>query len=305
MVDKVEKIWMDGRLIPWEEANVHILTHSLHYGLGVFEGIRCYRQDNGGSAIFRLRDHIRRLAESAHIVRLDLPYSVDELVEASAEVVRANQLDECYIRPIAFLGAGAMGVGARPETRVGVIAWRWGTYLGDEALTRGIRAKISSFSRVGVNSLMSKAKVTGHYVNSILANREAHQAGYDEAILLDPQGFITEGSGENLFMIRDGVLYSPSLGGSILSGITRHTITCIAKELELPLVERAISRDELYIADELFMVGTAAEVTPISEVDDRRIGSGMRGEVTHKIQEKYFDIVRGRSTLDEGWLHLV
>lgn len=303
MVDKVEKIWMDGRLIPWEEANVHILTHSLHYGLGVFEGIRCYRQERGGSAIFRLRDHIRRLIDSAHIVRLDLPYGIDELVEASAEVVRANQLDECYIRPIAFLGAGAMGVGARPETRVSVIAWRWGAYLGEDALTRGIRAKVSSFARVGVNSLMSKAKVTGHYVNSILANREAHAAGYDEAILLDPQGYITEGSGENLFLIRDGVLYSPGLGGSILSGITRDTIIHIARELGLPLVERAISRDELYIADELFMVGTAAEVTPISEVDDRRIGIGSRGEITLKIQEKYFDIVRGRHRANENWLH--
>lgn len=305
MVEKVEKIWMDGELIPWDQANVHILTHSLHYGLGVFEGIRCYRQESGGSAIFRLRDHIRRLVDSAHIVRLDLPYDIDALVEASAEVVRANALDECYIRPIAFLGAGAMGVGARPETRVGIIAWRWGTYLGDDALTRGIRAKVSSFSRVGVNSLMSKAKVTGHYVNSILANREAHQAGYDEAILLDPQGYITEGSGENLFLVRDGVLYSPGLGGSILSGITRDTIIRIAAELNLKLVERAISRDELYIADELFMVGTAAEVTPISEVDDRQIGIGQRGELTLKIQEKYFDIVRGRATIEEAWLHHV
>ncbi|NLE49078.1 MAG: branched-chain amino acid transaminase [Sandaracinaceae bacterium] len=305
MVDKVEKIWMDGELIPWDEANVHILTHSLHYGLGVFEGIRCYKQHDGESAIFRLRDHIRRMVDSAHIVRLDLPYEIDQLVEASAEVVRANQLDECYIRPIAFLGAGAMGVGARPPTRVGVIAWRWGTYLGDDALSRGIRAKISSFARVGVNSLMTKAKVTGHYVNSILANREAHQAGYDEAILLDPQGFVTEGSGENLFLIRDGVLYSPSLGGSILSGITRHTVTRIAKELGLPLVERPISRDELYIADELFMVGTAAEVTPISEVDDRRIGSGVRGEITEKIQSTYFDVVRGKLVLDEEWLHRI
>jgi branched-chain amino acid aminotransferase len=305
MVDKVEKIWMNGELVPWDSANVHVLTHTLHYGLGVFEGIRCYKLDDGRSAIFRLEDHIRRLFDSAKIVRLQMPFEFDTVVKACADTVRANGLDECYVRPIAFLGSGAMGVGARPPTTVSVIAWRWGAYLGDEGLKKGIRAKISSFSRVGINSLMAKGKVCGHYVNSILANREAQESGYDEAILLDPQGYVSEGSGENLFVIRDGVVYTPGLGGSILGGITRATVQRIIKEMGVPLVERNMGRDELYIADEVFAVGTAAEVTPIRQIDERDIGSGTRGPITAEVQSRYFDVVRGRTVLDESWLHVV
>ncbi|MBW2507429.1 MAG: branched-chain amino acid transaminase [Deltaproteobacteria bacterium] len=306
MVDKVDKIWFDGKLIPWEQANVHVLTHTLHYGLGVFEGIRCYRLHDGRSAIFRLEEHIRRLFDSAHICMLPMPYTQDEIVEACLETVRENGLDECYLRPIAFMGDGEMGLGARTnKTHVSVIAWRWGAYLGEDGLKRGIRAKVSSFHRAGVNALMSKGKINGHYVNSILAKREVQAIGYDEAIMLDTQGYVSEASGENIFVVRDGEVATPPMGVSILGGITRNSVIRVMQGLGLTIHERLISRDELYIADEVFMVGTAAEVTPVRELDDRKIGSGSRGPITERVQAAYFDAVRGVNVPDESWLALV
>jgi len=306
MVDKVDKIWFDGKLIPWEQANVHVLTHTLHYGLGVFEGIRCYKLQDGRSAIFRLGEHVRRLFESAHICMLPMPFSEEQIGEACLETVRANGLDECYLRPIAFMGHGEMGLGAKTNpTHVSVIAWRWGAYLGEEGLKRGIRAKVSSFQRAAVNTLMSKGKINGHYVNSILAKREVQAIGYDEAIMLDTQGYVSEASGENIFVVRNGEIATPPMGVSILGGITRSAVMRIMRDLGLTVHERLISRDELYIADEVFMVGTAAEVTPVRELDDRQIGAGSRGPITEKVQNAYFDAVRGVSVPDEAWLAVV
>jgi branched-chain amino acid aminotransferase len=306
MVDKVDKVWFDGKLIPWEQANVHVLTHTLHYGLGVFEGIRCYKLQDGRSAVFRLEEHIRRLFDSAHICMLPIPFSHEQIVEACLATVRENGLDECYLRPIAFMGAGEMGLGARSNpTHVAVVAWRWGAYLGEEGLTRGIRAKVSSFQRAQVNTLMSKGKINGHYVNSILAKREVQAIGYDEAIMLDTQGYVSEASGENIFVVRDGEVTTPPLGVSILGGITRNSVMRVMRDLGLTVHERLISRDELYIADEVFMVGTAAEVTPVRELDDRQIGIGSRGPITEKVQNAYFDAVRGVKVPDESWLAVV
>lgn len=305
MVEQVDKIWLDGELIEWDQANVHVLTHTLHYGLGVFEGIRCYKLADGRSAIFRLEEHIRRLFDSAHICMLPMPFSAEEVCKACLQTVRVNKLDECYVRPIAFMGDGAMGLGADNPTRVAVVAWRWGAYLGEDGLKNGVRTKVSSFNRAPVNSLMSKAKVTGHYVNSILAKREVLRHGYDEAIMLDPQGYVSEASGENIFVVRDGEISTPPLGTSILSGITRESVITLAKGLGLEVHERLISRDELYIADEVFMVGTAAEITPVREIDDRKIGQGSRGPITEQIQNAYFDAVRGKNVPDERWLAIV
>ena len=305
MVDKVDKIWFDGKLVPWDQANVHILTHTLHYGLGVFEGIRCYKLADGRSAIFRLDDHIRRLFESAHICMMPMPFSRQEITEACLETVRANKLQECYVRPIAFMGDGAMGLGANNETRVSIIAWAWGAYLGEEGLKKGVRTKVSSFARAGINTLMAKGKINGHYVNSILARREIQQNGYDEAILLDPQGYVSEASGENLFVVRDGEVSTPAYGGSILGGITRASVITLLQSMDIKVHERLISRDELYLADEVFMVGTAAEVTPVREVDDRQVGAGSRGPITERVQTAYFDAVRGVSLPDQSWLSIV
>lgn len=302
MVDKVDKIWFDGKLIPWEQANVHVLTHTLHYGLGVFEGIRCYKLADGRSAVFRLEDHIRRLFESAHICTLPMPYTAEEIVEACLETVRANGLDECYIRPIAFMGDGEMGLGSHNPTRVAIIAWRWGAYLGDDGLSKGIHAKVSSFKRAGIDALMSKGKITGHYVSSILAKREVVAAGYDEAIMLDAQGYVSEASGENIFIVRDGKVSTPAHGGSLLVGITRDTVITLLQGMGISVEERPISRDELYIADEMFMVGTAAEVTPVREIDHRTIGTGSRGPFTEKVQSAYFNVVKAVTTPHPNWL---
>lgn len=303
MVSKVEKIWLDGKLVNWDEANVHILTHSLHYGLGAFEGIRCYEQSHGGGAVFRLREHIDRLRASAHIATIPFPWSVDEVCQACLETIRANKLEECYIRPLVFLGDGSMGLAAQDnDSRLAIIVWKWGAYLGDEAIRSGIRAKVSSFSRSGVNAMMPKGKIVGHYVNSILAKREVMAAGYEEAIMLDAQGYVAEASGENIFVIKNGIVHTPPLGTSILGGITRDTTLRLLEAMDLKVVERLISRDELYIADEVFMVGTAAEVTPVREVDDRQVGNGARGPVTEKVQARYFETVRGQEPLNPEWL---
>jgi branched-chain amino acid aminotransferase len=302
MVQKVEKIWMDGKLIPWEEANVHILTHTLHYGVGVFEGIRCYLCHDGKSAIFRLRDHIDRLFDSAHIGDIRMPFTKKELVDACKETVRANKLKEGYLRPIVLIGEGVMGVypGDNP-TRVAITTWPWGAYLGEEALEKGIRVKVSSYTRHHVNVMMTKAKICGNYANSVLAKREVMKMGYDEALLLDTEGYVSEATGENIFMVRNGTLKTPSLT-SILSGITRDTVIQIAKVKKIPLVEERFTRDELYTAHEAFFTGTAAEITPIREVDDRKIGEGKPGPVTKELQAAFFDIVKGKNPNYREWL---
>jgi branched-chain amino acid aminotransferase len=302
MVQKVEKIWMDGKLIPWGEANVHILTHTIHYGVGVFEGIRCYLCHDGKSAIFRLRDHIDRLFDSAHIGDIRMPFTKKELVEACKETVRVNKLKEGYIRPIVLIGEGVMGVypGDNP-TRVAITTWPWGAYLGEEALEKGIRVKVSSFTRHHVNVMMTKAKICGNYANSVLAKREVMKMGYDEALLLDTEGYVSEATGENIFMVRNGTLKTAPLT-SILSGITRDTVIQIAKSKKIPLIEERFTRDELYTAHEAFFTGTAAEITPIREVDDRKIGEGKPGPVTKELQAAFFDVVKGKNPDYREWL---
>jgi branched-chain amino acid aminotransferase len=297
-----EKIWLDGQFVDWADAKIHILTHTLHYGLGVFEGIRCYRTADGRSAVFRLADHVRRLFDSARINLMEIPFGQKEIEEASLETLRRNQLEEGYIRPIAFIGEGAMGLNPGTNAiRVAVIAWPWGSYLGEDGMQNGIRAKISSFSRHHVNAKMTKGKTCGDYVNSILAKREALLDGYDEAIMLDVQGLVSEASGENVFVVRDGVLQTPPLH-SVLDGITRATVCELARRRDIQVEERLITRDDLYIADEIFLTGTAAEVTPIREVDHRTIGSGTRGPVTKVLQDAYFDVVAGRDANFERYL---
>jgi branched-chain amino acid aminotransferase len=297
-----KRIWLDGRFVDWSEARVHILTHTLHYGLGVFEGIRCYRTADGRSAVFRLGDHLRRLYDSAHINLMKVPFPRAAVEEACLETLRQNELPEGYLRPLVFIGDGEMGLNPGGNAiRVAVIAWAWGRYLGEEGVQRGIRAKVSTFSRHHVNAKMTKGKTCGDYVNSILAKREALLDGYDEAILLDTQGLVSEASGENLFVVRDGVLATPSLY-SVLGGVTRDSVLEIARDKGIEIEERAITRDELYVADEVFLTGTAAEVTPIREIDRRQIGAGARGPVTALLQTAYFDVVTGRERKYERWL---
>ncbi|HEY3198333.1 MAG TPA: branched-chain amino acid transaminase [Nitrospirales bacterium] len=300
-VKESEKIWLDGKLIPWRDANVHVLTYSLHYGLAAFEGIRCYKGERG-SAIFRLNEHVDRLFASCHITLMTIPFGKKEIADAIRETVVVNRLEECYIRPLVFIGNGDMGLYCPDNpVRVAIIAWPWGAYLGDEGLKHGIRAKVSSFTRHHVNVSMTRAKVSGHYVNSILAKREVKAAGYDEAILLDTEGYVAEGTGENIFMVRNGALKTTPLT-SILEGITRDSIIQLARERGLTVTEERFTRDELYIADEVFMTGTAAELTPIRELDNRKIGSGTPGPVTKDLQGAFFDIVHGRDKKHAAWL---
>jgi len=303
-VEKTEKIWFDGVFVPWDEARVHVLTHTLHYGLGVFEGIRCYEGYDGQPGIFRLREHIERLVASAHIVGMALPFDAPALEAACVETVRVNRLKSCYIRPIAFLGAGEMGLAADNPVHVAVAAWPWGAYLGEEGVARGIRLKTSSFQRFHVNTLMPKAKVVGHYVNSILASREVRALGFDEALMLDTDGFVAEGSGENIFIVRGGKAKTPPLA-SPLPGITRDTVTVLLGELGVPLSEAPITRDEIYIADEAFMTGTAAEVTPIRELDGRTIGRACPGPVTRELQRLYREAATRRASDRRGWVTVV
>lgn len=296
-----QKIWMDGTLVDWDKAQVHVLSHTLHYGLGAFEGIRCYDTAHG-PAIFRLPEHIDRLYHSAHIAGLTIPMSKDEMRRAIIATIQVNEVRECYIRPLVYLGYGEMGINnSQNPVRVAVAVWPWGAYLGEDALSQGIRVCISSFTRHHVNVMMTKAKIVGNYANSQLAKMEAVQAGYDEAILLDVQGNVAEGSGENLFIVRGGVLKTPPLT-AILEGITRNSIIDLAQHLGLTVREAIFSRDELYIADEAFFTGTAAELTPIREVDNRRIGDGCRGPVTHKLQQAFFRIVQGKDDTFASWL---
>ena len=301
MADRDGVIWYDGKMVPWREATTHVLTHTLHYGMGVFEGVRAYETADGPS-IFRLQDHTDRLFRSAHILGMKMPYDKETLNEAQKAVVRDNNLKSGYLRPMAFYGAEAMGISAKTlSTHVIVAAWPWGAYLGKEALEHGIRVKTSSFTRHHVNITMCKAKANGNYMNSILAHREAEMDGYQEALLLDVEGFVAEGSGENVFIVRNGKLYTPDLT-SALEGITRDTIVQLAGELGIPVIEKRITRDEVYCADEAFFTGTAAEVTPIRELDNRAIGTGDRGPITTQLQALYFDCVQGKSAAHAGWL---
>ena len=304
MADRDGVIWYDGKLVPWREATTHVLTHTLHYGMGVFEGVRAYKAEQG-TAIFRLKDHTRRLFRSAHILKMDMPYDQDTLNEAQRTVVRENGLESAYIRPMCFYGSEGMGLRAdNLKTHVIVAAWNWGAYLGEENMKRGIRIRTSSFTRHHVNITMCKAKANGNYMNSMLALNEALTDGYDEALLLDVDGFVAEGSGENFFLVRDGVIYTPELT-SALDGITRDTLLHIAREEGIEVREKRITRDEVYVADEAFFTGTAAEVTPIRELDNRAIGSGSRGPITERLQSLYFDYVHGRCESHPDWLTLV
>ena len=304
MADRDGLIWYDGKLVPWREATTHVLTHSLHYGLAVFEGLRAYKTAKG-TAIFRLKEHTERLFNSAHIYMMKIPYDRETLMAAQKEVVRANKLDSCYVRPIAFYGSEKMGVSPKgARVHVAIAAWPWGAYLGAEALEKGIRVKTSSYARHHVNVSMCRAKYSGTYANSILANMEATEHGYDEGLLLDVDGFVAEGAGENLFMIKNDKIVEPELSSALI-GITRESVIQLASDLGYTIGAKRITRDDLYIADEVFFTGTAAEVTPIREVDGRTVGTGKRGPLTEKIQAMFFDVVNGRSEKYGHWLHYV
>jgi len=304
-MEKSEKIWMNGKLIPWDEARVHVLTHGLHYGTGVFEGIKCYETVQG-PAVFRLKEHMQRMLSSAKIYQMSIPYTRDELCDAAKETVRANGLRSCYIRPIAFYGYGEMGVNPRRNpVDVSIIVWKWGAYLGDDGLENGIRVMISSWQRIDSRSLPTHAKATANYANSVLAKLEALDLGFDEAIMLNSHGMLCEGSGENLFVIKDGVLITPPPSAGALPGITRQSAMTVARDLGIPLEERDLLREELFLADEAFFTGTAAEITPIREVDGRPVGNNGRGELTQRIQAKFFEIVKGEDEKYHHWLDFV
>jgi branched-chain amino acid aminotransferase len=304
MSDRDGFIWFNGKLVDWRDANIHVLTHSLHYGMAVFEGVRAYKTDQG-PAIFRLDEHTKRWFNSAKIFQMEMPYSQQELIAAQLEVVKANKLESCYLRPLAWIGSEKLGISPKGnQILVSIAAWQWGAYLGEDGLNKGIRVKTSSFSRHHVNVSLVRAKASGYYINSILANQEVTAHGYDEALLLDTDGYVSEGSGENVFIVRDGVLYTPDLA-SCLAGITRDAIIKIAEDLNIEVREKRITRDEMYCADEAFFTGTAAEVTPIRELDDRIIGNGGRGPLTEKIQNVFFDIVKGKNDKYRSWLTYV
>ena len=301
MADRDVKIWKDGQMVDWRDATLHMLTHSLHYGMAVFEGVRAYNTANG-TAIFRLKEHTQRLFNSAKIFQMKVPFDMDTIMNAQLEVVRANKLESCYLRPLVWIGSEKMGVSARGNTiHVGIAAWPWGAYLGEEGLAKGIRVKTSSFTRHHVNISMVRAKASGYYINSILANQEVTADGYDEALLLDTEGYVSEGAGENIFIVKSGKIYTPDLA-SCLDGITRDSVVTIARDLGIEVIEKRITRDEVYCADEAFFTGTAAEVTPIRELDGREIGAGSRGPVTEKIQSMFFDIVGGKADKYKHWL---
>jgi branched-chain amino acid aminotransferase len=304
--DRDGKIWMDAQMVDWRDAKIHVLTHTLHYGCGVFEGVRAYNTANG-TAIFRLEEHTQRLLNSAKILRMTIPFTKEQIMQAQVDVVRENKLESCYLRPLSWIGSRKLGVSPKGNTiHLMVAAWAWGAYLGDEGMTRGIRVKISSYTRHHVNITMTQAKAVSNYTNSILANMEAVDDGYDEALLLDASGFVSEGSGENLFVVKDGVVYTPDLSAGALNGITRNTVLHICKDLGIEVVQKRITRDEVYISDEAFFSGTAAEITPIRELDRIELGKadyvGRRGPITEKIQSAFFDIVNGRNPKYSHWL---
>jgi len=301
MADRDGKIWKDGQLVDWRDATLHMLTHSLHYGMAVFEGIRAYNTVNG-TAIFRLKEHTQRLYNSAKIFQMNIPFDIETLIEAQKEVVRANKLESCYLRPLVWIGSEKMGVSARGNTiHVAIAAWPWGAYLGEEGLAKGIRVKTSSYTRHHVNVSMVRAKASGYYINSILANQEVTADGYDEALLLDTEGYVSEGAGENVFIVKNSRIYTPDLA-SCLDGITRDSVVTLARDMGIEVIEKRITRDEVYCADEAFFTGTAAEVTPIRELDGRTLGAGSRGPVTEKLQSMFFDVVGGKAEKYRHWL---
>ncbi len=300
-----KKIWLDGEMVNWDEAKVHVLSHALHYGTGYFEGIRCYALEDGRSAVFRLDEHVRRFFDSGKILGFPLPRPFGEIKNAILDVVRANGLKECYIRPLAFVGLGELGLYAPDNPiQVAIAAWSWGAYLGDEGIKNGIRAKVSSYTRHHPNVMMTKSKVSGNYINSVLAKAEVKKAGYDEAIMLDPDGYVAEGSGENIFIVRDGRIKTTPLT-SILPGITRDSVLTIARDKGYPVAEERFTRDELYTADEAFFTGTAAELTPIREVDNRKVGERCPGPATQDLQQTFFDIIKGKNNKYARWLTYV
>jgi branched-chain amino acid aminotransferase len=305
-IKKVESIWVDGSLIPWDSATDHMLAHTMHYGVGVFEGIRAYRRSDGKTHIFRLREHIERLIDSGVICTLDSPYTRDQLMQACIDVVKSNKMTSCYLRPLMYLGYGALGLGSMESpVRTMIACYEWGAYLGDDGLKKGIKCMISGFSRANGNAVMNKGKICGQYVTSVLAKRMANKSGFDEALMLDPQGYVAEGTGENIFVIKNGVVRTPPTSSAILAGITRDTAITLLREQGVEVREETIARDELYIADEVFLTGTAAEITPVRDIDHRKIGRGEAGPVTHRLQESFFSIVKGSDTKHADWLTFV
>jgi branched-chain amino acid aminotransferase len=305
-IKKVDTIWLDGRLVPWDSATDHLLAHTMHYGVGAFEGIRAYQRSDGRTQIFRLREHIDRLLDSCVICTMDCQYTRDQLMAACIEVVRSNKMPSCYLRPLVYLGYGALGLGSfEPPVRTMVACYEWGSYLGDEGLKKGIKCMITGFTRANSNAVMNKGKICGQYVSSVLAKRMAIKSGFDEALMLDPQGHVAEGTGENIFIVKNGVVRTPSLSSAILSGITRDTAITLLRQQGVEVREESIARDELYIADEVFLTGTAAEITPVRDIDHRKIGRGEAGPITRSLQETFFSIVKGSDTKHDSWLTYV
>jgi branched-chain amino acid aminotransferase len=302
-IKKLDTIWIDGQLVPWDNATDHLLAHTMHYGVGAFEGIRAYLRADGRTAIFRLREHIDRLLDSAVICTMDVPYTREQIMAACIEVVRANKMTACYLRPLIYLGYGALGLGSfEPPVRTMVACYEWGAYLGDEGLKKGIKCMISGFTRSNANAVMNKGKICGQYVSSVLAKRMAVKSGFDEALMLDPQGYVAEGTGENIFVVKKDVVRTPPTSAAILAGITRDTAIQILREQGVEVQETAVARDELYTADEVFLTGTAAEITPVRDIDHRRVGRGEAGPVTRRLQEAFFSVVKGTDTKHDHWL---
>jgi branched-chain amino acid aminotransferase len=302
-IKKLDKIWVDGSLVPWDQATDHLLAHSMHYGLGAFEGIRAYQRSDGRTAIFRLREHIDRLLDSCNICTLEPEFSRDQLMAACVEVVRVNKISSCYLRPLVYLGYGALGLGSfEPPVRTMIACYEWGAYLGEDGLKHGVRCMVSSIMRANANAAMNKGKICGQYVSSVLAKRMALKSGFEEAVMLDPQGYVAEGTGQNIFVVKHGVVRTPPTSGAILAGITRDTTIQLLREHGVEIREELISRDELYIADEVFLTGTAAEITPVREIDHRKIGRGEAGPVTRRLQESFFSIVKGSDGKHDSWL---
>lgn len=305
-IKKVESIWLDGALVPWDSASEHLLAHTMHYGVGVFEGIRAYQRADGRTAVFRLREHIDRLLDSCTICTMESPFTREQIVEACLEVVRVNKLSSCYLRPLIYLGYGAMGLGSlESPVRTMVACYEWGAYLGDEGLKKGIRCMISGITRPNANSTMNKGKICGQYVGSVLAKRAAAKSGFEEALMLDPQGYVAEGTGENIFVVKNGVVRTPPTSAAILAGITRDTAISLLNEQGVEVHQEMIARDELYVADEVFLTGTAAEITPVREIDHRRIGRGESGPITRRVQESFFSVVKGSDAKHDHWLTFV
>jgi branched-chain amino acid aminotransferase len=303
---KVDTIWLDGKLVPWDQATDHLLAHTMHYGVGAFEGIRAYQRADGRTHIFRLREHVERLLDSCAICTLDCPYTRDQLIAACLDTVRANKLTSCYLRPLIYLGYGALGLGSlEPPVRTMIASYEWGSYLGDEGLKKGIKCMISGFTRANGNAVMNKGKICGQYVTSVLAKRMAIKSGFEEALMLDPQGYVAEGTGENIFVVKNGVVRTPPTSAAILAGITRHTVITLLREQGVEVIEMPVARDELYIADEVFLTGTAAEITPVRDIDHRKIGHGEAGPITRRVQESFFSIVKGADTKHDSWLTYV